>query len=139
MKQLIVLAAVLPLLMVFLSQVVLDQKNSIAIGILQEMVYTAREEAKQEGCFTPKIQTTLRENIGQRLSIPEEDVIIEATETRQYRVNYYDGESRRGLIDYQVSVPIAPLMAGPKLFGISTSDNKSLFTVSGSTASERLP
>ena len=61
MKQLIVLAAILPLMLIFMAQYTLDQKNSATISILQEQVYTAKEKAKQEGCFTEEIKNELKE------------------------------------------------------------------------------
>ena len=60
MKQLIVLTAVLPLMLIFMAQFTLDQKNNHAINIIQEEVYTAKEQAKQEGCFTPAIIQDLK-------------------------------------------------------------------------------
>ena len=106
MKQLIVLLGVLPLLLIFMMQYTLDQKNSTAISLLQEQVYTAKEQAKQEGYFTPEIRQELRKNISRSLDIPEEEIIIEATETRKYRLNYFDESGERGIIHYEVSVPI---------------------------------
>ena len=46
MKQLIVLAAVLPILLLFMSQYCLDQKNSRIMNDFQQEVYTAKEKAK---------------------------------------------------------------------------------------------
>ena len=48
MKQFLVLAAILPLMLVFFVQFSMDQINSSRIGILSDMVYAAKEEAKQE-------------------------------------------------------------------------------------------
>jgi hypothetical protein len=138
-KQLIVLAAILPLLLIFMAQYTLDQKNSAIISSLQEQVYTAKEKAKIEGCFTEEINSELKKNISTALGIEEEDIIIDATKTRQYRINYFDPRGERGMIHYRVSIPIQKLMAGGKLLGIREEENHFLYTVEGSTASERLP
>jgi hypothetical protein len=138
-KQLIVLAAILPLMLIFMAQYTLDQKNSVAINTLQEKVYTAKEQAKQEGCFTEEIKRELKANISLALGIEENDISITATETRQYRINYFDSSRERGLIHYSVSIPIDKIMAGGRLLGIRDEDNTTLYTVEGTTASERLP
>jgi hypothetical protein len=138
MKQLIVLAAVLPILLVFLAQFTLDQQNGIAIGILQEQVYTAKEKAKQKGYFSEDIKDELRSGISQALRISPQDVSIEATETLQYRINHFD-PGGRGILHYKITIPISGLMAGGRMMGLDENANSSTFTVEGSTASERIP
>lgn len=139
MKNFIVLAAILPLMLVFLLQFTLDQKNSSCVGRFQEYVYTAKEQAKQEGCFTPEIRRQLKENVAAAFGIKEEDVVITAPDTVQYRVNRFSGSDKRGLIYYKVSVPLNQLMAGRRLFGIREQNNRGLYTIESCTASERLP
>lgn len=139
MKQLIVLACVLPILLLFLAQYALDQRNSAAISLFQEQVYTAKEQARQEGCFTPEIKGQLRERIGSKLGIDPVSVVIEATEIRQYRVNYYDSKAGRGLIHYKICIPIEKFVAGGTLLGIRPEENRGFYTIEGTTASEKLP
>ena len=139
MKQLIVLAGVLPILLLFLAQYTLDQKNSAAVSFVQEQVYTAKEQAKQEGCFTPAIQEELKGKISEKLSLAAEDILIEATESRHYRTNGFQGWGGRGLIHYKVSIPIEKVMAGGTLLGIGPKENRGYYVVEGSAASERLP
>lgn len=139
MKQLIVLAAVLPLLMIFMMQATLDQKNSWQIGLFQQEVAVAREQAKQAGCFTPEIQNRLRARLFEQLAVPPAETEIEATDTVQYRLNYFDSVSQRGLINYRVSIPIQRIMAGNRLFGIAPAENSGRYTIAGCTASEKLP
>lgn len=143
MKQLIVLSAVLPLMLVFLLQFTLDQKNAYNISQFQEMVYTAREEARQEGCFTSEIEGKLKKEAAKSFGLSEEEIEVEATRKVQYRVQSgegFDAKGRqRGMIHYKVTVPIHRLMAGPRLFGIKDSENKGRYTVEGYAASERLP
>ncbi|MBO4992132.1 MAG: hypothetical protein J6E42_08265 [Firmicutes bacterium] len=143
MKQLIVLSAVLPLMLVFLLPFTLDQRNAYNISQFQEIVYTAREEARQEGCFTREIESRLKRRVAEAFRISEEEIELEATRTVQYRVQSGEGFDpngrQRGMIHYKVTVPIQRLMAGHRLFGIKESDNKGKYTVEGYAASERLP
>ena len=143
MKQFLVLAAILPLMLVFFVQFSMDQINSSRIGILSDLVYTAKEEAKQEGCFTQQIRSELTANISSALQIDPSDVRIEATDTVRYRImeadKYGNEDWERGLIHYKVSVPIGELMAGRRLFGIREQDNVYYYTIDSYTASERLP
>ena len=121
----------------------MDQINSSRIGILSDMVYAAKEEAKQEGCFTPQIKSELTANIASALQIDPADVRIEATDTVRYRImeadRYGNDDWERGLIYYKVSVPIGELMAGRRLFGIREQDNVYYYTIESYTASEKLP
>lgn len=141
MKQLIVLAAVLPLLLLFMVQVTVEQRNSSIAGQFQDCVYTAKEQAKQEGCFNKEIQANLRKSISSRTGIPEGQVQIQADSVPKYRVNRFEPlpAGRRELIHYKVSIPISQLMAGSKLFGISKEQNQAVYTIESDTASERLP
>jgi hypothetical protein len=139
MKQLIVLTAILPIILLFMMQFSLDQKNNSAINSLQQHVYAAKEEAKQEGCFTVEIIENLKKSISEKWGIPEKEIIVIATETPQYRINYFDGREGRGMIHYSVRIPIEKIMAGSKLLGISEAENRGVFVVEGTTASERLP
>lgn len=143
MKQFIVLVAILPLMLVFFVQFSMDQVNSSRTGLLTDMVYAAKEKAKQEGCFTKDITDELRDNICSAFGISPSDVVIEATDTVKYRImdagTYTQADWERGLIYYKVSVPVGELMAGRRLFGIKESDNTYLYTIESYTASERLP
>ena len=143
MKQFLVLAAILPLMLVFFVQFSMDQINSSRIGILSDMVYAAKEEAKQEGCFTAQIRSDLTANIAAALRIDPSDIRIEATDTVRYRImdagGYGKEDWERGLIYYKVSVPIGELMAGRRLFGIREQDNVYYYSIESYTASEKLP
>jgi len=143
MKQFLVLMAVLPLLLVFLVQFSLDQINNSRLGLLSDYVYTAKEEAKQEGYFSEEILNELRSNIAKAFDIMPSDIIIQATQSVRYRVMSTDSLSEdnfeRGLIYYKVSVPIQEIMAGRRLFGIKEEDNSYYYTIESYAASERLP
>jgi hypothetical protein len=135
MKQFIVLAAILPLLMVFVMQFALEQLNQSRIAALQELVYGAKERAKQEGRFTTEIKAELARDIAERFELSVGDVVIESDNRVKYRQNDFD---EREMISYRVEVPIEKLMAGNRLMGISDEDNAGRYVIKGSTASEKL-
>ncbi|MDR1245560.1 MAG: hypothetical protein LBK57_00850 [Clostridiales Family XIII bacterium] len=135
MKQFIVLAAILPLLMVFVMQFALEQMNQGRIAALQELVYSAKEQAKQEGRFTPEIKSALARDIAERFEIDAGDVVIESDNRVKYRRNRFD---EREMIEYRVEVPIDKIMAGNRLMGIADADNAGRYVIKGSTASEKL-
>ena len=135
MKQFIVLAAMLPLIMVFIMQFALEQMNQGRIAALQELVYGAKEQAKQEGRFTPAIKAALARDIAERFKLNESDIVIETDDRVKYRRNAFD---EREMITYRVEVPIERIMAGNRLMGISDEENAGVYVVEGSTASEKL-
>ena len=51
MKQFIVLLAVLPIMLLFIAQFILEQQNEMKISLITDIVYEAKEEAKQLGGF----------------------------------------------------------------------------------------
>ena len=135
MKQFIVLMAVLPLMLVFIMQYAFEQHNSSSINKLQNCIYTAKEQAKQDGYFTEETIGNLKTEVARNFGISESEVLFEGTTVPKYRVNQFD---ERELIYYKIGVPIDKLMAGGKLFGIEAEDNRMLYTIENYTASERL-
>lgn len=133
MKQLIVLMGILPILLVFLLQYTLDQKNNDNINRFQECIYQAKEQAKQKGCFTPEIREEMVNRIEDNFDIEEQDMVIVLEEVPQYRTSVFD---QRELIYYKVSVPLVKLMAGNRLFGIPDEENRCMYTIESWTASE---
>ena len=135
MKQFLVMLAVLPLMMVFLLQFSLEQQKSVRLAAASDIVYAAREEAKQEGGFSPQLQRKLKSQLAERLGVSEDEVIIEASELEVYRV----GEDlSRGIISYSVTVPAGRVMAAGSMFGINDEENSYNFTIRSITASEKL-
>lgn len=133
MKQLIVLMGVLPIMLIFLLQYTLDQKNNDCIGRFQECVYQAKEQAKQAGCFTPQIRQQMIEKIEDNCNVKETQMLIDLDEMPKYRVSEFD---ERELIHYKVSIPIDKVMAGNRFMGISDDENKCMYTIESYTASE---
>ena len=138
MKQFIVLLAVLLLLLIFMLQFTLDQTISAKTGMVADIVYAAKEEAKQAGCFTGEIQARLRSRLSEALGVAEDEIAIVATEDVRYRLSDSSGDLGRGLIYYKVSVPIGEAMAGGAFFGLGR-NNTYVCTVESYAASEKLP
>ncbi len=133
MKQMIVLMGVLPILLIFLAQYTLDQKNNDNINRLQECVYQAKEQAKQEGCFTDEIKEALIDKIENYFFISGDEIEIVLEDVPKYRTSAFD---ERELIYYKVSVPIKKIMAGNRFLGITDEDNSGIYTIESWTASE---
>ena len=138
MKQFIVLAAVLPLMLLFVAQYAIDQRNHAATAIAEEEIRAACELARSAGCFTQEIRTQLKSNLAEKLGLSPTDITVTADEGVVYRLNYFDSTGERGLIRYSVSVPIGRVMAVSGLFSTNT-PNTRVLTVRGTMASERLP
>ena len=134
MKQFIVLMAVLPIMLVLLLQFTNDQANSEKVAFVQSVVYAAKEDAKQEGCFTDEIKERIVSDICEGLSVPPEYVEIEADDEVKYR--YAEGEGR--YINYRVSVRLDNVMAGGRLLGIEEEKNFTTYVIDSYTASEKL-
>ena len=125
---------VLPILILFMLQMGLDQKNSQVTSIIQASVYAAKEEAKQEGYFTKGIKEKLKEDITRLTGITPDKIRIETGDQVKYR--YSSGEGR--LIYYKVTVKMDELMAAHKVYGISDKDNSYDYVIESYTASEKV-
>ena len=120
MKQFIILSAVLPILMIFVTQTVYDQRSNLSVGIVNDMVYAAKEEAKAEGDFTWEIQDRLKRDLSRALSVPPGEIKIFCRE---------DGER----LYYRVEAPIKNVMAGGRLLGIKDKDNQYIYVIDSYT------
>ena len=126
MKQFIVLTAALPILMIFVMQIGYDQKTNYAIGIVHDVVYVAKEQAKEEGDFTWEIQERLRRNLNNRLGIPLDDIVIICRQEND-------------ILFYRVEVPMKDIVAGSKLLGISDKDNQYVYVIDSFTKARTYP
>ena len=126
MKQFIVLTAVLPILMIFVMQIGYDQKTNYAIGIVHDVVYVAKEQAKEEGGFTWEIQERLRRNLSNRLGIPFDEIVIICRQEND-------------ILFYRVEVPMKDIVAGSKLLGISDKDNQYVYVIDSFTKARVYP
>ena len=140
MKQFIVLAAALPLLLLFMVQFAADQQYSLAVAAVDDAVYAAKEMAKQKGCFTEEIRNWLKSAIAAKIpGVEASDIIIgSATDTAPvYRMgSVADGD---GLIHYQVSVPMRGYSVGSQLLGIRDTGRTRYYVTDSYVPSELLP
>lgn len=134
MKDFIVCMAVIPLLILFMLQIVMDQKNNEITEIIQAMTYAAKEDAKQAGGFTPEIKQKLISDIHEKTGIETNKIEVTADQTLKFR--YSIGDNR--LIHYRVEVEIEGIMAGNKFYGIKDSDNRYTYVIDSYTASEKV-
>ncbi len=134
MKQLIVAMAVLPILIVFMVQFMLDQKNQQIIGAVQSCTYAAKERAKQEGCFTPQMIEDLKRDISDRTGLNME--AIECQGDSEVKSRFSEGEDR--FIYYKVKVKIKGIMAGAGLFSSGKGEDSMEYVIDSFTASERV-
>ena len=116
MKQFIVMLATLPIMLLFFAQFTIEQANSSKIAIFTDIVYSAREEAKQAGGFD---EAALRKELSEKLGIPEEDFVIEASEKGSVERT---SDGSRGIIYYKVVMPMEKTIAGKGFLNIK--DNK---------------
>lgn len=135
MKQIIVLAAILPLLLIFIVQFTLQEKNAQMKMDIANDVYAAAEQARQDGCFTEANISRLKQQLVSRMRTQEAKIVVDADEVPKYRVNSYNENER---IHYRVEVPITSVMAGNRFFGISDEENRGAFVIENDIASERL-
>ena len=134
MKQFIILMAVFPLLMIFLLQFSADQRHGKMIAEIQEIVYSAKEVAKQEGFFSPENLGRMREDLASVAGVDPEEIHIDSED--RIKTRYGAGDDR--LIYFTVAVPIRSVMAGSTFFGLSEEENSYRFVIDSYTASERI-
>ena len=113
MKQFIVLIAVLPIMLLFLAQFALEQQNATKIAMISDIVYEAKEEAKQQGGFD---EEKLREKLSEKLGVDPGDIYIDAPGI--HSVKRVEKDGNRGIINYTVTVPLGDVTAGKKYLGI---------------------
>ena len=132
MKQFIVLLAVLPVMLLFIAQFSLEQQNYTKISLITDIVYEAKEEAKQLGGFDTD---GLRAKLSEALDIEASGIIIEAPE--KYAVPRIEADGSRGIISYKVIVPLHEVTAGRKYLGIKD-DRVYGYKIESSSPSEYL-
>lgn len=118
-----------------IAQSVLETKNNRNISKFTTTVNYAKEQAKQQGYFTPEILDDLSEQLSAQFEVEEGDLEFKVTTTPKYRLNIFDD---REMIDYSIGVPIEKIIAGNHIWGIADEENKTVYYIRGSVASERL-
>lgn len=133
MKNFIVIAVSLPLMLALMCQLSLSHVNNLRLQLAMEYIYAAREEAKQEGYFSDSVREELKERIAKLYGIDPSRVIIEG-DTALSDIKYRNRGER--FIHYRVSFP-----AGRLVLDILTRNsrlNKSRYVIDNYTPSEKL-
>jgi pyruvate kinase len=137
MKQIIVMIATLPILLVLLMQITQSQVMASNLKSIEYYCLQAEREASIEGYFPEETVTALKMNIAARLDISEEDVIVTYTDETniKYRMHEYDPNN---LIYYKVEFTIPKVMAGHRLFGILDENNQADIVIERTLMSEKM-
>jgi hypothetical protein len=114
LKQFIVLAAVVPIMLAFIMQFTLVQIRHHRLIRMEELVHNARIEAAMDGGFTEEARARLASEIADIYDVAPREVVME-----------FAGPDGRmpGRISYRIGAPVAKRVAANRLFGISESDN----------------
>ncbi len=132
MKQFIVLLAILPILLLFMMQIVYEQKNIAKVNLIQSIVYSAKEDAKQAGYFSREHQEQVIEEL---LAIPGVEGATMTSNQKTPQKRYSLGSNR--FIDYRIELVMTEIMAGGGTI-IDEEDNRYVYVIEGYTASEFL-
>ena len=151
MKQIIVLSAVLPLLLVFAMNFSAQARTATIRADTAEIVTEYASYARQEGGFAT-LKTGLKESLAARLGV-ESDTILVMEYTEDSPIGWGDFEGAVLYLDngplykgatydtgeyirYRVELKIRDTVAGAGYFGIS--DPTSKYVIEGQVLSERL-
>ena len=134
MKELIACCICIPLLLSLIPQYGIDVVNDRTMNRVENIVHSAKEEAREEGRFTSENIQTMTERL-EALGFSSDEITISVTTTPVYRSDNFD---ENNLIEYTVGVPIKKIIAANQFYGISDEENKMIYYVRGSVASELL-
>jgi len=135
MSKYLVLAASVVILLSFVMQYGIEQRNHYNLVSFETTVNSTREEAKQAGAFTTDIIARMKEKIAEQFDVDESEIIVNVSAAKKYRTNEFD---EREVIEYEVGIPLDKLIASNKLWGVSDEDNKTIHYVRGVVPSEAL-
>lgn len=136
MKTFIVTIAAVILLMIFPMQNVQDIVNSHKIERFDEIVYTATQKARTDGCFTPSNVSEMKNKIMEVFpEVSEDEIIVDVTTDRKYKKFEFDS---REVISYEIGVPIKKIISLNNILGITDADNKTDYIMKGYVLSEVL-
>lgn len=100
-----------------------------------EITYKHAQRARQDGYFTSENINSLKQEIADKMGIPESEVQVVADQVPKYRFQTFDEAE---LIQYEVQVPINRILAMASYFGFSSSENQTVFRIKGEVQSEVL-
>lgn len=134
MKEVIVCAALLVLLLIFPLQNALELSNEVRINKFSDIVYHSTQKARTDGYFTSANIAELKSNLLAAFpDLTDAEIYINVTTTPKYRLNYFDS---RETIYYDVRIPVRKIIAVPNIFGISSSQNTYMSVRKGFVLSE---
>jgi ABC-type tungstate transport system substrate-binding protein len=124
LKQFIVLAAVLPILLAFVMQFTLIQVHHSRLIRAEEAIHSARIEAGISGGFTTETRAALAAKLAAIYGVAPAEIGMS--------LDMEDGQPRH-VIAYKITLPVSQIIAANRLFGISDSDNSGYYTIEGET------
>ena len=135
MKQYIVTAALLFIIMFFPLQNMVDDLNNTRKVAMNNIIHQYAQKARTNGSFTNDMVNDMENIISKVFYIDKSEIEIDVTLETKYRLNQFND---REMIDYTVSVPIKRLIAMHKFWGMTDQENQMNYILKGSIASELL-
>ena len=112
MKQFIVLAAVLPIMLVLISQCALEAVRSLRMGAAEAAVRAFCAEASYYGGGGPAEAEALRLRLARIFNTDAHEIYIELW------------QADAAHIDWRISFPVGDIMAGGPFMGLSDTENR---------------
>ncbi|GHU63828.1 hypothetical protein AGMMS49983_08180 [Clostridia bacterium] len=119
MKQFIVLAAVLPILLLFLSQFMLDGQRQVRMSAAEDAVRTFCLEGAYYGRIGADETDLLRSRLAHIFGTSPTDITAELSPARE------------GVLSYRVTFPVGKIMAGAAFMGLSQAQNNGRAEITG--------
>jgi hypothetical protein len=113
MKQIIVLAAILPLMMAFVMQYSLEQSRHHATLSAEESIRYACSQATELGGFTPELSERLRSELASKLGVSADSIELAL-----------DAPGEAEPARYRIVIPVGKIISSNKFFGIKDEDNQ---------------
>ena len=127
MKQFIVLAAILPILLVFVAQASLEGVRGLRMNAAEDAIRAFCIEASYYGGGGPSEAEDLRARLASICGADAGEISIGLVRTDEAH------------IDWRVSFPVGDIMAGARLMGLSASENRGRAEMSGTIVIAREP
>jgi hypothetical protein len=136
MKEFIVSLVLIPILLYFPAQNILDNLNNVKINALNSIVQKHAQVARYDGYFKDANIIQMKDEIHRAIYIDISEIQFTGTTVAKYRTDAFDS---RELITYEVTVPLKKVIAMPTIWGMSEADNRKEYTIKNAVASELLP
>jgi len=134
LKNFITGAAILILLLIFPLQNVQDLINQNRINKFSNIVYVSTQTARTDGRFTQRNIGRLKSDLLSAFpDLSEADIYIDVTTAPKYRTDEFDN---REAIYYDIGIPVRKVLAAPRFFGLSDSENQYISRRTGFVLSE---